>query len=351
MATPMTLSQCKAQFDKWGIDYEVYSDAIGRPGSFTPIGFVLHHTGGPFTESDNYLRFLFVTGRSDVPAQLCQFSGGPSGKIYIGKMARANHAGAGWWRTRQLVGAESYNGYNDEIDPGKDDYNTGNGLYYGLEVNYPGTVPMKDAQWNSAVKLAAAIMDFHGWTALSCIGHREHSYRKWDPGSHTLWQFRRDVRDLLIKGPGGSPPPPIKDWFDMATEADLKKVVDASIDAKVPALVRQEVLKLLQTDKLVGNPTVTGNWTITHILDWLGRSIYAVDNTLDTEFPKILDAVASVLNLTEQQTIALNRAFIKYLADSANWNDIDDWTSLPAWAELSIPKLDLVLDILEPANP
>lgn len=205
MATPMTVSQVVSQCKKWKVPYEVYSDAVGRPGSFTPIGFIVHHTGGPFTESDSYLKFLFEVGRpaEGIPAQLCQFSGGPSGKIYIGKMARANHAGRGDFTTRQLVGAENYPGYSREIKPGSDDYGTGNALYYGLEINYPGTIKMKNAQYNSAVRLAAAIMDFHDWSALSSIGHREHSSRKWDPGQCPLDKFRIDVRDLLIAGPEG----------------------------------------------------------------------------------------------------------------------------------------------------
>jgi hypothetical protein len=339
MATPMTLSQCVSQCKKWGINYEIYGDAIGRPGTFAPIGFVLHHTGGPFTESDSYLRFLFVTGRSDVPAQLCQFSGGPSGKIYIGKMARANHAGAGWWRTRELVGAENYNGYNDEIDPGADDYNTGNGLYYGLEVNYPGTVPMKDAQWNSSVKLAAAIMDFHGWTALSCIGHREHSYRKWDPGSHTLWRFRRDVRDLLIRGPGGSPPP-VTDWFDMASEADLKRVIDTSINQLVPGIVDTRIKALVPGMIDVRLDATDGN---------VNAKTGAISTAQKTALDTMLDSVALVYNLTDRETKIIKETMLSLFSDTTRWDDMDEmWKDFhETWDETTTPKLDRIIELME----
>lgn len=326
----MTLSQIKSQCTKWDVPYEVYSDAVGRPGSFTPLGFIIHHTGGAFTESDNYLKFLFETGRpaEGIPGQLCNFSGGPSGKIYIGKMTRANHAGRGDWTTRLKVGAENYPGYTQEIKPGPDDYGTGNGLYYGLEINYPGTVPMKNAQWNSAVKLAAAIMDFHKWTALSSIGHREHSIRKWDPGQALLYQFRKDVRDLLRDGPDGE-----KDWFDMATKAELEAVVKAQINALVPGIVKTQI-----------------NTLIPGIVDKRVDITDGLINSLDFDFDdtEILDAVAELSGLTELEAQMIKAQLQELFTTSAIWNDLNvSWNVDTTWDEMNVPKLDQIIELLE----
>jgi hypothetical protein len=84
---------------------------------------------------------------------------------------------------------------------------------------YPGTVAMKPAQYLSAVALGAALMDEYGWSALSSIGHREHSSRKWDPGKLHLATLRKDIKELLDAGPEGEDVP--------LTDADAKKVAEA----------------------------------------------------------------------------------------------------------------------------
>lgn len=200
MAAPLTRAQLLAALNKWFPNggYE-FVTAVGRPGTFAPIGFTVHHTGGPYTDSDSYLKFLFETGRPDegIPAQLCHFAVGASGRLYIGDYNnRANHAGMGDSDTRDDISTESYPGYVSELHPDFDSIN-GNGIYYGVEVMYPGTLPMKSDQYSTTVRLAAMIVDTYGWTALSVFAHREHSERKWDPGQHNLAAFRRAVRDLL----------------------------------------------------------------------------------------------------------------------------------------------------------
>jgi len=50
----------------------------------------------------------------------------------------------------------------------------------------------------------------------------------------TLPQYIAKARALL----GSSPTPPDKDWFDMASEADLKKIVDKAIKDATPAIVK-----------------------------------------------------------------------------------------------------------------
>jgi len=200
----MTSTQMRNALKKWFPNggYEFYSgwETRGRPGGVQPAGFVIHHTGGAYTDSDAYMKFLFVTGRpaEGIPGPLCQFAIGGSGRLYIGALGRANHAGSGDLETRQKVGAENYPGYTSEMKPNDNNWLSGNGQYYGVEICYPGTLPMKPAQYSTAVRLAAMIISHYGWTALSTFAHREHSTRKIDPGKITLYQFRKDVRALLI---------------------------------------------------------------------------------------------------------------------------------------------------------
>lgn len=223
MAAPLTPDRLIAALEKWDVPYKLYPGwkTRTRPGGCNPIGFIIHHTGGG-SDSVSYLKFLFETGRpaEGIPGPLCQFAIGGTGTVHVGSIGRANHAGMGSSATRAKVGAENYAGYTSEIAPGRDDVN-GNGLYWGVEVIYPGTSPMSAAPYRSAVRLAAAIVDAYGWTALSVIGHREHSGRKWDPGQCPMAKFRRDVRDLLAAGPGGAgTPTPTEDFMGFVNNQD-----------------------------------------------------------------------------------------------------------------------------------
>lgn len=232
MASPLTRTRLDAALKKWFPNggYE-FRSAIGRPGTFDPDGFVVHHTGGPYTDSDSYLDFLFKIGRpaEGIPAQLCQFAVGASGKLYIGDFdSRANHAGMGDDDTLSKVRNQSHPGFTSEINPGADSIN-GNPEYYGVEVMYPGTLPMKVAQYATTVRLAAMIVDTYGWSALRIVAHREHSERKWDPGQHSLVKFRNDVKALLAAGS-------TTDWLSMATLAEVKTAVREVLAEKVITL-------------------------------------------------------------------------------------------------------------------
>jgi hypothetical protein len=63
---------------------------------------------------------------------------------------------------------------------------------------------MSPAQYSTALKLSAAILDFHKWTAKSVIGHGEWSDWKWDPGyadgrMMDMNAVRNDVADVLSR--------------------------------------------------------------------------------------------------------------------------------------------------------
>jgi hypothetical protein len=168
---------------------------------------MIHHTGSDAGQSDAYLRFLFVDGRADLPAPLCHASTDMDGDLHLGATGRANHAGQGSGAVLAKVSAENHPGFTAELHAGPDTTD-GNAHFYGNEVRYDGGQPMTAKQYDSAVRWAAAICDFHKWSALSVIGHREWTTRKPDPGHCPMNKFRADVAALLKAGPPASPKPP-----------------------------------------------------------------------------------------------------------------------------------------------
>lgn len=204
MAAPLTLAQIIAAYTKWNVLFTVYPGAgtRGRPGGYTDVaGELEHHTGGG-SASSSYLYFLFVTGRPDegIPGPLCSEATDAGGRVWVGAVGRANHAGMGSSVTLAHVKAEDYAGYTTELGPGPDTVN-GNPRLYGNEWIYSGTRPPTAAQFRGAALAAAARADAHGWTALSFEAHREHTRRKNDPFGVKMYAFRSEVRRILAAGP------------------------------------------------------------------------------------------------------------------------------------------------------
>jgi hypothetical protein len=206
LAEPMTPDQTLAALRKWKVQFREYPGwrTRGRPGGITDAhGIILHHTGSG-SQSDDYLNFLFVRGRPEdgIPGPLCNVSTDMDGDLHLGAVGRANHAGSGSLTTMNQVVAEDYQGYTVELKPGPDNVN-GNPHYYGNEIRYAGSQAMSAQAYRTALLYAAAVCDFHGWSALSVIGHREHSARKIDPGHCPMNKFRTDLAAVLNAGPDG----------------------------------------------------------------------------------------------------------------------------------------------------
>lgn len=204
MARPMTLAEIVAAYTKWHVPHEVYPGAgtRGRPGGITDAtGILEHHTGGG-SASSSYLYFLFVEGRpgEGIPGPLCNEATDSGGKVWIGAVGRANHAGMDSGVALAHLRNEDYAGYTAEISPGPDTAN-GNPLLYGNEWIYSGTKPPTAVQYRAGVLAAAARCNHHGWTALSVGAHREATRRKNDPYGVLLYRFRSDVRIVLKAGP------------------------------------------------------------------------------------------------------------------------------------------------------
>jgi hypothetical protein len=236
----MTAAQTLAQMQKWKVPYREWSgwQTRGRDpehGPFSDVhGIIIHHTGSDSGQSDDYLDFLARRGRDDLPGPLCNVSTDMDGDLWLIAQGRANHAGKGSSAVLSKVRAESHSGFTSELTAGPDNTD-GNAVFYGNEVRYDGGQPMAPKQYASAVRWAAAVCDFHGWSALSIIGHREWTRRKPDPGNCPMDKFRRDVAALLKAGPGGVKPPASKPTIPSLPEVlqmELNDVVIAATPAK-----------------------------------------------------------------------------------------------------------------------
>jgi N-acetylmuramoyl-L-alanine amidase len=147
---------------------------------------VFHHTaGGNNVNIDQIL----INGRSDLPGPLCNFCIMYDGDLGVIAAHPANHAGAsGGWDTAPLQRTNLFNK-----------------LTIGTEIQYKGTEPMAPVQYESAKRLANAILfvlgksgryefiKFHQGTSIQ---------GKWDPGydargyTYDIGAFRRDCANM-----------------------------------------------------------------------------------------------------------------------------------------------------------
>ncbi len=219
MATPMTASQIVAQLKKWGIKYvevktwETHNrNSVGAWGGVN--GFIWHHTGADTSNPAAYAAGTLYNGFAGLPGPLCHFGLAPDGTVYLVGWGRANHAGGGDPVVLNHVINEDYSG---QLRPTKGNSTgvDGNRAFYGVEIMYSGSHAMTSAQYKTALKLSAAICDFHGWTEKSCIAHGEWSSDKWDPGYASgkimdMVKVRADIKATKAAGPTPvvvTPPP------------------------------------------------------------------------------------------------------------------------------------------------
>lgn len=217
MANPMTAAELKTQLKKWNIAFKEVQrwsthNRAGH-GAWGPVnGFVWHHTGADTTNPAGYAGGVLYNGFSDLPGPLCHIGLAPDGTAYLVGWGRANHAGGGDPVVLQHVINEDYSGV---LHPTKGNANgvDGNAHFYGMEIMYSGSHGMTAAQYKNALKISAAILEFHGWTAKSVIGHGEWSNDKWDPGYSSgkmmdMNAVRNDVKEMQKTGPAKETPVP-----------------------------------------------------------------------------------------------------------------------------------------------
>jgi hypothetical protein len=142
---------------------------------------MLHHTASPKSGDAPTLN-VCKNGRPNLPGPLCQIVLGRSGKAYVLAANRCNHAGDGAQQVldrvkkdEPVIGNAVTNKYADVKGL------SGNGYFYGIEVENTGTgEDYPDAQIQALAKICAAICTWRGWTANRVIHHRQWTIRKVD---------------------------------------------------------------------------------------------------------------------------------------------------------------------------
>lgn len=209
---PMTADQWVKQLKKFDVPFRELP-SFRNPGSgrddetglkFGPVyGVGIHHTGSDGPDAVN--RELIVKGRSDLPGPLAHSGLNDDGTIDLITTGRANHFGGGDPDVLAAVKAERYGDYppHTKKHNGEAGAVDGNDSFYGLEAYYYKV--LSKAMYASMVGWAAAICDFHGWSAKSVIGHKEWSDYKIDPNLIDMKVFRSDVQRRLdgVKEPEG----------------------------------------------------------------------------------------------------------------------------------------------------
>ena len=187
----------------------------GRPastGDFDPHGVLCHHTGGT-SDTRGYVEWMTLTGRSDLPAPLCQLALDRKGAVYVCAAGRANHGG------KAKASGPMPSGDANE-------------LYIGIEALNTGSEGWTKAQYDAYVRLVAALCSHYGWPASHVRAHRETSVTgKWDPGKIDMDDFREHVGAKI--GPAEPPKPlgPVKQWrIDAAAAAGIENA-DAAAKA------------------------------------------------------------------------------------------------------------------------
>jgi hypothetical protein len=163
--------------------------------SFAPQGAVNHNTAGPASGATPSLNTC-IYGRPDLAGPLCNvFQSREQGGVdiaYVVAAGRANHAGDGSWRGL-----------------------TGNSSVYGLEVEHTGTSDVPVERLETAAAIIAAM--FTGDVGMVC------QHREWAPNRKPDFATGCDgdwFRELCRAARSSD-----RDWFDMATQADLEAVV------------------------------------------------------------------------------------------------------------------------------
>jgi len=211
MATQMIPDQWRRQLRKFDVPFReidgwdsAFSGRDDETGKiFGPVfGAVIHHTGDDAPDTAD--RNVIINGRSDLPGPLAQCGLNDDGVIDLITWHRANHAGGGDADVLLAIVNESYGDYPPATHEHEGSANAvdGNDCFYGLETYYSGGHSMTQAQHDSAVGWAAAICDFHGWSAKSVIGHKEWSDWKVDPGHVDMKEFRADVQTRINQTQG-----------------------------------------------------------------------------------------------------------------------------------------------------
>lgn len=195
MATPLSADRLVKALRAEGVKVKEHrswrTHNRNHKGSWGGVnGVVIHHTAGVGAGLPDYC----YNGTADLPGPVCHAFVSKKGTVYLVGHGRANHAGGFAQNAHNAVVSESKKHPRPDASEPVD----GNTHYYGIEIENLGNGddPYPKAQYEQAVRWAAAICRAHKWTADSVIGHKEGTRRKIDP-SFSMATFRSDVAARL----------------------------------------------------------------------------------------------------------------------------------------------------------
>lgn len=203
----MSVARCReinARLRAAGVTVHEWSgwESRGNGQSSAYEGGIVHHTGTPY----GYAFQSLVTGRTDLAGPLCNYTTNEDGSMTVIAAHPANHAGASGGRSMgPLRTTTLFNKY-----------------VLGNEIVYPGTSPMRDAQYRTALLWSRIVTDVCGFGDIQrARAHAETSITgKWDPGdapSRTINMTAFRTAAALI----GAPAPVPED--DMNFEQDRRQ--------------------------------------------------------------------------------------------------------------------------------
>jgi hypothetical protein len=173
-------------------------ESRGNGQSSAYEGGIIHHTATAFGSTPAVL----VDGRKDLAGPLCNYAGNADGSVTVIAAHPANHAGASGGKSMGPLPVTS----------------TFNKRVLGLEIVYPGTAPMRTAQYRTALIWARVVADVVGHGDIQRIrAHAETSITgKWDPGDAPSRTINMAAfRAATQPQPPPPPPAPPKEDIDM----------------------------------------------------------------------------------------------------------------------------------------
>jgi len=206
----------------------------GRPGSSGFRCIQVHWTATASASIRNTMPTAGVVrnGHGNLPGPLYNVLVGQNGDVLIVSIGRCNHSGRG--NSAALNAAATNNrrlpwGHR----PGGDNL-TINPHAWAVSADHSGSGPMPAPQLQSMIAVCVAICRLESWSANRIYHHASSTRRKVDVRG---WpDFVPLVSDKLR---GSS----TRSWFDMATEADLRKVVREELSKlKLPRPVPTQVI-------------------------------------------------------------------------------------------------------------
>jgi len=217
-----------------------------RPGSFSPIGVMVHHTANP-QHGDLPSLHLLQHGRPDLAGPLVQLGAGREGTIASITDGRANHAGKGSDVVAARVRADV-----EPAQPGSDNTD-GNTLFIGIEIENAGDGhdPYPARQLDHVVDTCVALCIHFGWSANRVIGHKEWTRRKPDP-TLLMGNLRSAVHHALNPPPT---PQPEEDMLRIVTCRDhggtyLTNCIDSVRTLSQAALIHGRNLGFYPKDEI-----------------------------------------------------------------------------------------------------